>query len=126
MKFARTILALSLTVLAMPVLADKDIAGSYKCTGYDPESKNSYDTDLTITKTGDTFHFKWQESDTSYSGTGIFSKSAPDVVAAEFWNPKNQNQSGVIVYQAKADGSIDGHWAYADKGTLGTETCKKS
>lgn len=124
MRFGHTtLLALSLCVLAAPAYAD--IAGSYKCTGYDPDDKSSYNADLMVTKTGDTYSFKWTESDSSFSGTGLYSKSSADVVAAEFWNPKNQNKSGVIIYQAKPDGVLDGTWAYSDKATIGTESCKK-
>lgn len=125
MKFAcNLVVAFSLAVLSIPAWAESDISGSYKCTGYDSEAKSSYDADLMIVKTGDSYSFKWKESDSEFSGTGIFSKAATDIVAAEFWNPSNQNKSGVIIYQVKTD-TLNGNWAYADKGTVGTETCKK-
>jgi hypothetical protein len=118
------ILAVSFTVFALPVCAEQDITGIYKCTGYDPGDKSSYDSELTIAKTGDTYSFKWKENDTNFSGTGFFSSTAPDLIAVEWWKPKGQNTSGVIIYKASA-GLLDGHWAYADKEVIGTETCKK-
>lgn len=117
--------ALAFFMLITPAFAASDISGAYKCTGYDPESKNSYDADLTVKKTGETYKFVWKMNDTSFSGTGFFSTTSADTIAAEWWNPKNQNSSGVMIYQVKPN-VLDGHWVYADKETLGTETCKKA
>lgn len=112
------------SLLTMPVFA-ADPNGSYNCTGYDPITQNNYESELKIVQTGATYNFKWKGLNQDFSGTGLFSKSSSDVIAAEFWDPKNQNLSGVIIYQVKADESLVGTWTYADKGVIGTETCNK-
>lgn len=123
MKFIqRTSLALVSMLLALPVAAD--IPGAYKCTGVDPVEKSNYEIGLAIMKTGDTYSFKWKEEGVEYAGTGLANRSGTAAVA-EFWNPKNPNKSGVIVYQIQPDGTLDGAWTYADGTTVGTENCKK-
>jgi hypothetical protein len=125
MKYVQaTLILCSLTFVAEVYAAD--VSGIYKCTGNDADASNTYETDLTISKTGDTFHFAWQGAEVKeYSGTGLFSKGASNVIASEFWDPKNQNDSGVIIYNVKSDGKLDGVWAIADKKGIGTETCNK-
>ena len=128
MKIRAGLVGLSLTLaIAIPfsVVADMDISGNYKCTGTDPFQKSSYQSDLTIAKLGDTFTFKWGQNGKDFGGTGILSKATPSIVAAEFWSPANNNNSGVIIYQIQTDGTLDGNWAIADQSLIGTETCKK-
>jgi hypothetical protein len=129
MKIRAGLVVLSLTLaVALPftVMADTDISGSYKCTGTDPFQKSTYQSDLSIAKLGDTFTFKWGQGGKDFGGTGILSKAASNIVAAEFWSPANNNNSGVIIYQIQTDGTLDGNWAIADQSLIGSETCKKA
>ena len=130
MKIRMGLIGLSLVIASTCPLAayaaDTDISGSYKCTGNDPFQKSAYQSDLRIVRLGETFSFKWGVGGNDFGGTGIFSKASPNVVAAEFWSPSNNNNSGVIVYQVLADGTLDGTWAIADQGLIGTESCKKA
>lgn len=115
----------SFSLFPLLVQADIDITGPYKCMGKDPFTKNDYSIDLVISQTGGTYHFKWGTAGKEFSGTGLFSKSVNNIVAVEFWNPQNENSSGVVVYQVQPDGTLNGDWAVADQALVGVEICKK-
>jgi hypothetical protein len=104
---------------------NQDIEGIYKCTGYDPFVKSGYELVLTITKTQDTYHFKWDELEEIYFGTGFFSRQSPNIIATEFWNPKIRERSGLTIYSVKPNGVLEGEWTRAGKEIIGTENCKK-
>lgn len=107
--------------------AEPNIIGSYKCTGYDPFKKVNYNSEFAILKTGETYQMKWLEVEENikYAGTGFFSRTAQDLLVAEFWNTKNPNISGVIIFQVNPDNTLEGSWTFSDKHLIGYETCKK-
>lgn len=116
---------ISTLFFATPLFAEVDISGAYKCMGKDPLNKSDYAIDLLVTKTGETYSFKWGGTGKEYSGTGLFSKNINNVIAVEFWNPNNQNTSGVILYQVQPDGTLNGDWTIADQRLTGSEICNK-
>ncbi len=123
----RVLGAFSITMIALfslPLHAD-DISGTYKCSGYDPFVKASYNADLTVSKTGDTYRLQWGTGGKDFAGTGMISKQFTNAIAAEYWNPSNQNNSGVILYKIQPDNTLEGDWTVSDQSMIGNETCKK-
>lgn len=125
MKKIQGLFLLFLCLITGPVFAEQDIEGKYKCSGYDPVVRSGYDTGMVITKNRDVYNFKWEELEENFDGTGFFMKQSPDILVAEFWNPKKRERSGAIVYTLKPDGSFEGEWSRSDKNLVGTENCKK-
>lgn len=128
MIFNRSVLmALSLLVLSMPVMADVDITGSYKCSGNDPSDYKDYNSVLIVKNTGQTYDFKWEIVDTGerFYGTGLFSSTIPEQISVEFWNTRNLNNSGVIIYNVISNGNLEGTYTYAEKDYIGRENCTK-
>lgn len=117
-------ISIMLSLLSSPLYA-ADITGNYHCTGSDPFSKSDYTSELTITRTGETYGFKWGVAGKEFSGTGVISRQGKDFVAAEYWNPSNENNSGVVIYKITDDNTLEGDWTVSEKNLIGSETCKK-
>jgi hypothetical protein len=108
------------------LIADPNIVGDYRCTVTDPFDSSVYEADLSISKSESTYKFKWIIQGRTYFGTGIFSRNVKDVIAvSEYWQPIQENNTGIAVYKLQKDGSLDGHWAVTNKGLVGSEICKK-
>ncbi len=125
-KIVRFTVCAAMSIFSCMASASTDISGNYKCTGFDANVKSNYTSSLVIQKTGDAYNLMWKSGDVSYTGTGIFSKTAPDTLATIFINPEEKIKSGVMIYQVKPNGSLDGSWVYVNNTVMSTETCDKS
>lgn len=125
-RISKLVICTAVSFFSASIYADADISGNYKCTGYDANAKSNYETELVIQKTGSTYNLTWKLGDITYFGTGMFSKTAHDVLASTFVNSKEKEKAGLIIYQAKNDGSLDGSWVYANGEVVSSESCNKS
>lgn len=137
--FKHTLLLLalsSLTTLAFAVdktanpnpspSADASFLGKYACKGHNPYDNSDYSMLLEVTKTGDTYTFTWTDSNgypVEY-GTGVTNPSLPNMIAIIFWNGKDTERKGIVLYESTADG-LKGTWTYKTESKSGTESCTR-
>jgi hypothetical protein len=103
--------------------AQANLGGKYYCKGYDPFFKINYQGPMVITKTGDTYKITANFGEDKYTGTGIIDKNGN--LAASFINHKNLQDSGIEIYEVKANGNLDAIWSSEGKDQLAKETCLK-
>jgi hypothetical protein len=97
-----------------------DVAGTYTGGGTNPGGTDSYDCDVVITKTGEVYNVQWYFGGAlGYEGVGITKNG---LLCVGFANPEGY---GVVVYDVKADGSLEGVWTGPGTEELGTETLTK-
>jgi hypothetical protein len=129
----RPLIAISL-ILSFPVYSQTtpiDISGNYICSGNDVSDNSQYTVELSVTKSGDAYHYKGVEKGInnkkrSYLGTVLFAKNLNNVFASEFWQEDDPSKSGVIISQIQPDGGWESVWRWKDKTGINSETCKKN
>jgi hypothetical protein len=109
----RVVLAAAAAFLfATPILADP--VGAYDVAGTNPGGGSSYQGQVTIEKTGDTYRVTWTIGGTRYSGTAL----GDDKFLAVSY--RSGNETGLALYGA-AGQDWQGVWTYAGGRQVGTE-----
>jgi hypothetical protein len=91
------------------------VGGDYVGSGTNPDG-GSYECEVTVTRSGKAFRVMcYFDGKPGYEGTGIL-KGETFVVG--YAGPQGY---GIVAYEVKADGSLDGTWAGKGSSKLGTE-----
>jgi hypothetical protein len=99
-----------------------DIAGSYSVVGSNPNG-TPYKGALDVIKhSSNVYQFRWNAG-RQYDGIGV---PNGNVVAVAFTEGKDGTGCGVVSYQIKSDGSLDGVWGYWGRDESGTEKAERS
>ncbi len=97
-----------------------DVAGNYTGSGANPGGGGAYDCDVTIARNGDVYDVQWYiGGGLAYEGVGIVKNGLLCVGFA------SSGGYGVVVYEQKADGTLEGVWTGPGASDLGTETLKR-
>jgi len=108
------IAALVIAVLAATTASAQSIGGQYAVKGTNFDG-SPYGGTVTISRSSNTTcHIEWQTGSSS-SGICMASKGA---LAAAY---KLGDAVGLVLYELRPDGSLDGVWTLADKPGSGTE-----
>ena len=99
----------------------RDIAGNYNVTGSNPDG-GAYKGTLEIIPHGDVYQFRWNAG-TQYDGVGVANGT---VVAVAFANGPNGKGCGVVDYEIRGDGALDGKWGYWGVSEAGTEKAART
>ncbi|KTD37464.1 hypothetical protein Lnau_0654 [Legionella nautarum] len=101
-----------------------NLEGNYECVGRDKQHPDTvFKGEMTIKKTGETYSINSSFNDGgSYIGTGIYDKTKK-TVSLVFTNPKDAKETGILVMDIKANGSMSNHWTYLNMKTIGQSTC---
>ena len=99
-------------------VAAQELSGTYRASGKSFEGQ-TYSGTAEIIITGDnTCKINWKIGRETWRGICMRSGS---VFAASY---PFGNTSGLLIYEIKDDGSLEGTWTLADKAGVGTETLK--
>lgn len=107
----------------VPKPVEKDIAGEYVATGTAPDTNAEYKTDLTIKKHGEVFRFSWSSGGKEYNGVGVVNGNSAAVSYADGPNGKG---CGVVLYQIKPDGTLQGRIGYWGVDEAEVETARRA
>ena len=113
---------LFLTNLPLAFADNIDISGNYRCRGDGFLTHSKFDEPTVVTKTGDTFNFKWTNKNTVFYGTGILQKQQLAII---YWLPANPAIAGVVTYQILPNGDLSGKWTEKGAEVTGNEYCEK-
>ncbi|MCP4228935.1 MAG: hypothetical protein GY771_02145 [bacterium] len=92
-----------------------DVAGSYTGSGTN-QNGSKYDTEVVIAKVGQTYSVQWYfDGNLGYEGVGIMKNG---LLCVGYANPEGY---GVVVYEVKDDGSLEGIWTGPGAEKLGSE-----
>lgn len=109
-------------------IGNTDLSGSYICQGTTPDNVAYQDTQVTITKSDQTYQLTWKNKKYGdFKGTGIVNPSDNSITSA-FYNVKKNSEpvkNGIIIYKADSNGGLTGTWTFNSNNKLGSETCKK-
>ena len=94
----RLIAAACLVVGAATLAHAADPVGHFTVKGTSPGGSDSYEGDVTVTKTGDTYSVIWTIGGTKYVGTGI---GNDDFLTVSY---KSGNDTGLALYGHGKDG----------------------
>lgn len=89
--------------------ATKDISGNYTVSGQNEGGGGNYAGDLIVTKRDEVYQFTWKSGDKSYDGVGV---QAGNSVGVSFSEGNDGKGCGVVLYQIKPDGALDGKAGY--------------
>lgn len=92
-----------------PKPVEKDIAGEYAADGTNPDGKGEYKANLTIIKHGEVFQFSWNSGGNEYDGVGVVNGNH---AAVSYTDGTDGKGCGVVLYQIKEDGSLQGKSGY--------------
>lgn len=98
-----------------------DISGNYSVVGSNPNG-GQYKGTLEVITRGDVYQFRWNAG-TQYDGIGV---QIGKIVAVAFANGSDGKGCGVVDYDVKGDGSLDGKWGYWGVNEAGTETASRT
>ncbi len=98
-----------------------NIAGKYNITGSNPNGGN-YKGTLEVIAHGDVYQFRWNAG-VQYDGVGI---QNGDIVAVAYTTGSNGQGCGVVDYDIKEDGALDGKWGYWGTNEAGTESATRT
>ena len=111
----KAITFLAVIGLTLAVSAFADVAGTYTGSGTNPDG-SKYDTEVVITKTGQTYNVQWfLNGNLGYDGVGIMKNG---LFCVGYANPEGY---GVVVYEIQDDGSLQGIWTGGGGQSLGSE-----
>lgn len=117
MKICPLILSIS---LILPVSIFAHITGTYKVSGFDPDTNGKYTGTLHITKNDSIYNLIWYFKDSTDYGTGVRKHDSLAVV----FNEDNSNSYGTSLYEIEED-TLKGPWARYGASSKGYETAKK-
>lgn len=106
-----------------PKPVEKDIAGSYATDGTNPDGKGEYKADLTITKHGEVFQFSWNSGGNEYDGVGVVNGNH---AAVSYTDGTDGKGCGVVLYQIKEDGTLQGKSGYWGVNEAEVETARRT
>ena len=98
-----------------------DVAGHYNIVGTNPNGA-TYKGTLEVITRGDVYQFRWNAG-TQYDGVGVQNGK---IVAVAFANGADGKGCGVVDYDMKGDGTLDGKWGYWGTNEAGTETATRT
>ena len=98
-----------------------DVAGHYNIVGTNPNG-GGYKGTLEVIARGDVYQFRWNAG-TQYDGVGVQNGK---IVAVAFANGADGKGCGVVDYDVKSDGTLDGKWGYWGTNEAGTESATRS
>lgn len=117
----------ALSLLTITAFADSTVVGRYQCQRTDA-SGTTTNYPLTITKnSAGAYIFEWDSNGYPVlNGAGIAHPARNDLLAISFFDPKDQNNIGIELFQIKPDGSLQSNWAVQSSNQVGSEACTKS
>lgn len=98
-----------------------EIAGKYNIVGSNPDG-GAYKGTLEVIAHGDVYQFRWNAG-VQYDGVGVVNGN---VVAVAFANGANGKGCGVVDYEIKSGGTLDGRWGYWGVNEAGTEKATRT
>jgi len=98
-----------------------DVAGHYNVVGTNPNGA-TYKGTLEVITRGDVYQFRWNAG-TQYDGVGVQNGK---IVAVAFANGADGKGCGVVDYDVKSDGTLDGKWGYWGTNEAGTESATRT
>src|SRR2546421_2486871 len=98
-----------------------DVAGHYNIVGTNPNGA-TYKGTLEVITRGDVYQFRWNAG-TQYDGVGVQNGK---IVAVAFANGADGKGCGVVDYDMKGDGTLDGKWGYWGTNEAGTESAMRT
>jgi len=104
-----------------PAAPTPNVAGKYNITGSNPNGGN-YKGTLEVIAHGDVYQFRWNAG-AQYDGVGI---QIGDIVAVAYTTGSNGQGCGVVDYDIKEDGALDGKWGYWGTNEAGTESATRT
>ncbi len=107
----------SSTTAAVPA---PDIAGKYNIVGTNPDG-GSYKGTLEVIARGDVYQFRWNAG-TQYDGVGVQNGK---IVAVAYTTGTNGKGCGVVDYDIRGDGALEGKWGYWGTNEAGTENATR-
>jgi len=111
----------STSTTTTPAAAGPNIAGKYSITGSNPNGGN-YKGTLEVIAHGDVYQFRWNAG-TQYDGVGV---QNGNIVAVAYTTGSNGQGCGVVDYDIKDDGALDGKWGYWGTNEAGTESAART
>lgn len=98
-----------------------DIAGNYNITGTNPAG-GQYKGTLEVITRGDVYQFRWNAG-TQYDGIGIQNGK---IISVAFANGADGTGCGVVDYDIRSDGSLNGKWGYWGTNESGVESARRT
>lgn len=98
-----------------------DIAGKYNIVGSNPDG-GSYKGTLEVITRGDVYQFRWNAG-TQYDGVGV---QNGNIVAVAYTTGTNGKGCGVVDYDIRGDGALEGKWGYWGTNEAGTESATRT
>src|SRR5262249_14012262 len=92
------------------------LGGTYRVAGKNFDGSNYSGTAEIVVTSNTTCRIRWVTGSTTSQGICMRSGS---VFAASY---RLGNSVGLVIYELKADGSLEGTWTIADKSGIGSET----
>jgi hypothetical protein len=115
MMIGRTVLVAGLTVATVAAAAAQDVSGRYTVEGRNFDGSRYRGTaEITVTSKN-TCRIAW---DTGSQSRGICMRNGNILAAAYTMG----SASGLVIYEIRPDGRMDGLWTLADRDGVGTET----
>lgn len=87
----------------------KDISGDYTVSGQNEGGGGDYNGELKVTKRDQVYQFSWTSGDKTYDGVGV---QAANSVGVAFTEGVDGKGCGVVLYQIKPDGTLEGKAGY--------------
>ncbi|MCX7121609.1 MAG: hypothetical protein NTZ67_07565 [Gammaproteobacteria bacterium] len=125
-KFLFIFLLIIFNSLAYSASYSKNLSGNYNCNGTEVNLKKPFSCIMQVKRTNQTYALKATCNDHStYNGTGIFNK-LKHVLSIVFVNPKNAEETGLIVSNVSKNGTLHSTWTYLHKTTVASGFCFKN
>jgi hypothetical protein len=101
----------------------KDVSGSYAVNGQNEGGAGNYTGDLTVTKRDQVYQFTWKSGDKTYDGVGV---QGGNSVAVAFTEGTDGKGCGVVLYQIRPDGTLEGKAGYWGVNQAESETATRT
>lgn len=107
----------------LPAATTKDISGNYTVRGENESGGGDYAGNLKVTKRDEVYQFSWTSGDKSYDGVGV---QGGNSVGVSFTEGSDGKGCGVVLYQIKSDGNLEGKAGYWGVNEAETETATRT
>ena len=101
--------------------AAPDVAGKYNITGTNPDG-GTYKGTLEVISRGDVYQFRWNAG-SQYDGVGV---QNGNIVAVAYTTGTDGKGCGVVDYDIRGDGALEGKWGYWGTNEAGTESATRT
>jgi hypothetical protein len=101
----------------------RDISGDYTVSGQNEGGGGDYAGDLKVAKRDQVYQFSWTSGDKTYDGVGVQGGNSVGVAFTEGTDGKG---CGVVLYQIKPDGTLEGKAGYWGVNTAESETATRT